>query len=558
MANTTPSDPQVNEQINELISFLNHSPLLISLAALTTRLYSYFYQTTNGITDHKQLINDYRDMVKESRDSHVTNRLTELYIEALCAVDNNFVHSIDFLSSCDLGHLVPSSAVSSHLKNSFYKLPPVSTTASPLEDTPTTGTPTNLVTTPPSYLSLIKSKLPFMGGENNQSFSIPNQPPPSVIVNYSLSSLLLSPFVQTYTRYNMDLLSVHSACRASFVGHFLKYTVPRIEEEHLKTSRVHWNETAWFKKFRSFDPSSAMTKFRSSLPGLKEGNVLNEEQFNLLVPQSTTSYLEYVHMISHNHRVTQTLSNETKYMSRDPEDIAMRGYLRPHLLALLSNQLAERDQLRCQTSLLSVESALGRNDDIFTKYNALMDKARESFGSTHFELGNIMTSLAELYYYSGRYREAKTLLFDALKIQEGIDERDKTSTHNLDIATSLSLLGLVYSALGEKQKCKDTLEKSLLLFQTIPADGEIPKKQRKLVSTTVTDLGHAYLFTGDVIGAKRYLDLAIIAQRNIYGSDDHHEVARTLNVLSIVYALLGDNIESRNFRSEAGKYSQSY
>ena len=113
-------------------------------------------------------------------------------------------------------------------------------------------------------------------------------------------------------------------------------------------------------------------------------------------------------------------------------------------------------------------------------------------------------------------------------------------------------MGLVYASLEEKEKCRDALERALGLFQTLPADREIPKKQRKLVATTVTDLGHVYVTTGDLVTAKRYLDLALVAQRTIHSSD-HPEVARTLNVLSIVYSLYGDNEKSSESRKEAGK-----
>lgn len=545
LAGTTPTDP-TNEQIDELAAYLNYSPFFLSLASLTARLYRSFYESSRGSCDQEQLIADYRDMLKESRDRHVISRLTQLYIEALCAADNYFVHSIDFVSSCDLNHLLPSSVVSSHLKNSFYRLPSAPS-ASPLEDTPTS------VVTPPSYFSLIKSKLPFMGGDNQGVSSTGNilDAPPGRR-NIFLSSLFSSPFVQTVSRYNMDLISIHGLCQDSLRDHFLKYTVPRMEEDHLNLSRTHWEDTAWFKKFRTFDPSSALLQFRSSLPGLREGNVLNEEQFNSIPSPPFATYFEYIHMVSHNHRAVNSLTSELKYLSRDTEDLAMRSYVKPHLSSIMSScQLAKRDSLKCRASLLSIDSAVDKID-CSKEYNLLLEEMKESFGPGHFELANIMTSLAEIHYYAGEYLRARDLLLEALKIQEGVPERERTSTHSLDIATSMSLLGLVHSGLGNKKDCKETLEKALVLFQTIPSDGDVPKKQRKLVSTTVTDLGHAYLFTGDVIGAKRYLDLAIVAQRNIYG-EDHQEVARTLNVLSIVYSLLGDNVESRSYRKEAGK-----
>jgi len=51
--------------------------------------------------------------------------------------------------------------------------------------------------------------------------------------------------------------------------------------------------------------------------------------------------------------------------------------------------------------------------------------------------------------------------------------------------------------------------------------------------------------------AKKYIDLAIVAQRHLYPAA-HSEVIRTLNIMSIVYLLLGDKSESQKLRLEAG------
>lgn len=113
-------------------------------------------------------------------------------------------------------------------------------------------------------------------------------------------------------------------------------------------------------------------------------------------------------------------------------------------------------------------------------------------------------------------------------------------------------MGIVYSSLGEKEQCRDILERALEVYQTIPADGNITPRQRKRVATTLTDIAHAYLSLGDVDTAKKYIDLAILAQRSLY-ADAHTELIRTLNVMSVVYALLGDKAESQKVRAEAGK-----
>ena len=553
LTNSFPDAP-ANQIINELLSYLHYSPLTIALAALTTHLYSHFYKSAdNTKIDITTIVSDYHDMLKEScdilkesHDNHVFNKVMGLYIEALCAADSHFLHSLDFLSFCDTDYPIPSTTIKQHLKYPFYKLSSAQS-SSLLEDTPTI---TPLVPPPSStsYISLIKSKLPFIGGTSPPLESTPVQP---LSLPDLIKSLRLSPFIRSRTIGQLELFTVHASCRHHLSNHFLTYTVPRMEEEHLKIAQDYWNKTAWFKKFWSFDSTSSLIKFRSNLPGLKEGKVLTEEQYKLMT--NDISYYQYVHLISHCHRVVNTLTNELKYLSRDPEDLTMRRYIKPHLELVWSNQLAERDLLRCQAGLLSIEASFSTvQTSIYNQYCTLLESMREAFGSTHQEIANTLTAMAEIQYYKGDYGSAKELLISAIALHEQTSSHLRTPTQSIDLAASLSTLGLVYASLGERQLCREKLEKALGLFQTIPSDGDIPKKQRKLVATTVTDLGHAYISTGDIISAKKYLDLALIAQRGIHG-DDHPEVARTLNVLSIVYSLMGNNSESRNSRKEAGK-----
>lgn len=203
---------------------------------------------------------------------------------------------------------------------------------------------------------------------------------------------------------------------------------------------------------------------------------------------------------------------------------------------------------------------------------------REASVRGDYGIAAVLTSLAELHYYNNDYQLAKQLLLSSVSMYETSSSRPSSSfpsisspsssfspspfpfspsstlsfSDSMDYASSLAMLGLVYASLEERGRCCETLEKALALFQTLPSTGEVPKKQRRLVATTVTDLGHAYLSTGDLVSAKRYLDLASVAQRGIHG-DDHPEVARTLNVLSIVHSLLGDSDKSKELRREAGK-----
>ena len=65
------------------------------------------------------------------------------------------------------------------------------------------------------------------------------------------------------------------------------------------------------------------------------------------------------------------------------------------------------------------------------------------------------------------------------------------------------------------------------------------------------DLSHAYLTLGQLVIAKKHIELAVDAARSVYG-EKHPELARALNVKSIAYAMMGDKEESRKLRQEAG------
>ena len=538
---------------------MNYSPLPIALAGFTTKLYKHFWQTSGNIQEEDILshtLSSYVDnMVTTDQltQQQLLNRAVELYIEAVCTIDSYFIHAIDFLASCNLSFPIPVSAVRQHVKNPFYRLP--SPTTSVMSNTSNDNYNPNVLTPPTSYLSLIKSKLPFIGGSSPDQDVLQEMARVPTAVD-PLEPLFLSPFLRTSKlgSFDIELLCVHSSAHNLLSDHFLSYSVPRMEKEELKRAEEQWEKNTWFKKFHTFSPTNALCTFHSTLPGLKDSGVLTEQQYQ--PDGSPLSYSQYLHLVSHYHRLTDTFLDELKYLSRDHEDLLMRKYLSPHvefLLSAESSKLTKKDVLRCEAGLLSIHASLSRHaNEVYQQYCILLEACKELFGAGHIDVANTLTTMAELLYHLGDYTPAKDLLQQAVSIHDGMLSRLRTPVQSLDHAITLSILGLVYASLGDKQQCCKYLEKSLGLFQTIPSDGNISKKQRKLVATTVTDLGHAYVSLGDVVPAKKYLDLAIIAQRGIHGND-HPEVARTLSVMSIVYTLMGDSIESRNVRKEAGE-----
>ncbi len=408
-------------------------------------------------------------------------------------------------------------------------------------------------TQPNNYLSVIKSKLPMMG-KATPPINIVPQPKESD----NLISLMMSPFIRLsdIPIYDIQLVHTHSTMCDYIRDSFVNFTIPRLEEAELIRAKTTWNKATWFRRFRTFDNNNCLVSFISSLPGIKEGGAYTESQYNEL-NNTSISYKQYIHCVSHYYRIADTVTNELRYLRKDNEDLFVRKYLLPQLEYILNNNqhlLTDQIALSYETALLNIRSSLTKTsyDNLLLQYTTILDAHVNIHGTQHILTANAMTSLGELYYHNTEYHDAINILNQAINIRENIPQRLRTQDYSVDHASSLSLLGLVYAAIGNKNQCIKYLEQAMMLYQIIPADGDITKSQRKVVATTITDLGHAYVMLGDVTSAKKYLDLAIVAQRGIHG-DVHPEVVRTLNVQNIVYTLMGDNNESKIIGREAGE-----
>ena len=420
---------------------------------------------------------------------------------------------------------------------------------------------------PPSttnYLSKIKNKLPLVGGASSQQDLLQQMQQAQANTADPLRPLFLSPFVRLsqLEGYDIQLMHVHPSLGTTLLSNnFTTETVPYLEEKELTRGKDQWHRTAWFKRWRSFDPRHCLVTFLSSLPGVKEGGALTEPEY--LLRQETTPLLPpyplYLHHASRHHIMADTLRNLLRYLRNDTEDLLLKKYLSPHVdrfLQTTPTSVLDKDVLSMETSLLNIRTSLSNTgfDNLLKEYSALLQAHVTQYGThSHTRVASVLTSMADVYYTHNQHLDKATqLLLQAIEVYERVPAKSKTWTVTIDHASSLSLLGLVCASLGDKKGCVKYLEQSLMLYQQIPSDGDVTKNQRKVVATTITDLGHAYIMLGDVNAAKKYLDLAVIAQRGIHG-DYHPEVVRTLNIQRVMYTLMGDNVESKTIGREAGE-----
>ena len=558
---------QSQDYLTKLSQQLCHLPMSVALAGLTVKLYTQFLEASDPTLSEKPTdlaLSSFCEVLSGKLSGapgceEVMKTTIELYIETLSAADPYFLHAVDFLTSIDPSFPVPISAITQHLSHPFYALSSLKQFLSPLADPLEVAPPPP---SPPSYLEMIKSKIPFIpqsssplptpnGGQTLQKLAETQAgrwSPPDPLI-----SLRKSPFVKSRSFSGLELISLHPSVVGFIQGHFLRFTVPKLQEAHVRGAKDQFDRGSWFKQFRSFNEESILASYLKSLPGLGEGGVLTEEKFKTTSSMNPQlMYSEYLHLVSHSHRVCAALTKELNYLSRDAEDLQLCRYIQPHLSALSHSPfLPTSDQLRCQSGLLSIDAAFSpKSENIYARYNSILDAERQTVGSSSLEVANTLTQMAELKYYAAEYHTAEQLLQSAVSIHNKVPLHKRSAEQSLDLAVTMSTLGLVYSALGNKQRSKDYLEQSLGLYQSIPSSGEVSRKQRKQVASTVTDLGHVYISLGDVTMAKRYLDLALTAHRNIHPGS-HPEVSRTLTVMSVVYALMGDAAESRRLRKEA-------
>ena len=551
-------------EASKLIEQLQCCPLAIALAASTVKFYS---SCLPKLESSVSPLAAYRDILNHSlhsnpsRDEIICTTLS-LYLEA-ASTDPKTRHAFDLFGSCDLKHPIPVPLITHCLANPFYKIPesmPITAIESSPPSVPNEPAG-GIATTTSAYLSQLKSMLPF----GKQAVSLPDPlPAQEENVPFLRSSPLFS--FKKYGKTGFEVVHVHPSVHGELPLRFTNYTMRNMLNTHSSDAEDLFNKTAWFRQFRSYNAEHSLEKYLRSLPGVSAPGVLTHNQFQSTPPQFALSaagtrpssdgelqYSEYLHLVSHCHRVVSAMSAELKLAGGDLQDTLLRKYLQPHLKAVSQYPLlSDSDKLSCSYSLISIGAALSPDNQVLLqKFESLLAEQKSVLGSQHPAVARTLTDMADLKYTMNDILGAKKLLESALQIYEQLPPQSTDNHHHLELGLTLSSMGIVYSSLGEKEKCRDILERTLGVYQTVPRDGNITPRQQKQVASTLTDIAHAYLSLGDVNTAKKYIDLAILAQRHLH-PDAHSEVIRTLNIMSIVYLLLGDKPESQKLRLEAG------
>lgn len=534
-----------------LIEILEYNVLSIALAASTLKMYRSLLQGSELET----IVCSYKDLLLKDG-SDVQQTAINLYCEAAIS-DCRVRHVFDFLGSSDLQYPILVSALPIHLGQDFYGIPK-ETLAPPALD-PILA---NLKSTDDSsFWSRVQSMVPFFQPKKISDDDISKALAAS---QDEVAFIRQSPLLSFKHNGNLECVRVSSAAHCKMSELFSDSTAAKLDAEYLSKESNDFEQTSWFKSYRTFDSKKALEQFHRRLPGLSSPGVFTEAQFakkqfhesdenSVATNLKKIDYSQYAHVLSHHHRVLTSLVTTLRSVKGELKEHFMKKYLTPHFKAIKNvAYVSEADQLTADISLLFIDATNSASGDKITQYENLIAKQKALLGTKSVEVACSLVDLAHLQLSLNNASSAKELLMCALGMYNQIPVHLRHGSFALDVGLALSSLGLACGELGERGKSKDFYDQALTTSQSVPPSGGVGLQQRKLVASLLVSVTHAYLCLGDLPVAKKYCELAAMMLQSVY-PQGHEETVRLLNIRSVVSALMGDREESSRSRMEASK-----
>ena len=538
----------------QLLEVLQYNPMAVALAASTIKM----YHSSQPDTELPTIIKSYQQQLTGVAD--IQQATVNLYCEAAIS-DSRIRHTFDFLGLCDLDYPVLLSALPIHLSADFHGLSEEALALPPLDPILAKLKPTGH----DSYWSRFKSVVPFLSASVPSDDDIAKALKESQDeVAFIRQSPLLS-FKRSWCSGGFEFVTVHSVAHRRISELFID-TAAKLDRDFVSREFLDFQRKTWFKHYRTFDSKKALRKFHRSLPGLSSSGVFTELQFHDIksvgsegsvdATISKMSYSQYVHTVSHYHRVLMSLTATLRSIKGEIRDVLMEKYLLPHFKAIKDfSYTSESDKLTAEISMLSIDAGSSSGDHTtrcITRYEQLIAKQKALLGTKSIQVASSLVDLADLQLSSSDASAAKDLLQLALSIYNQVPAHLQHGAFALDEAHAFSSLGLACGELGEKEKSKDFYEQALATSQSVPSNGTVGVRQRKVVASLLVNVTHAYLCLGDLPVAKKYCELAAMMLQSVY-PQGHAEIIRLFNIRSIVSALMGDKEESSKYRAEASK-----
>jgi len=390
--------------------------------------------------------------------------------------------------------------------------------------------------------------------------------------------------VKTFTLHPM----VYNVARQNFITS----TAPELEQKHVANTKNFHENKSWYRKLSNFNEQSVLQQYRNAAGLANINKTLSEQEaasllfrFNLGIDvscilnskvevQQGDVEKEYwqpnvvsqvAHLQDHISRIVTSLSEQLTVTKGDVAGHTSKKLLMLHLEYVLKNHPFElhgyKNQIEGLFSLAKGYSSVYKDLEASKQ---LIDQVYEiqksnAVDTEPLELARTLFEKAQYHISHEDYETAKTLLIEASDIYEAQRRKFGEYKKPIELGKVMGTLGAVYGSLGMKIESKETIERALMMQQSVPPDMSDEEKSKKFgrdFASTLIDLGHAYVSLGLPLYGKKILDLAITAQKNLNG-EEHPEVVRGLTVLAMAHLMQGHNQESRKYRNEAGKLQAS-
>ena len=522
-----------------LLEALTFHPMAVALAAATVSIYQtllHSEQSPMTICKYKKLLVDQTSLGED-----VLQASLSLFLEASVS-DPRVRHTYDLIGLFDLDFPFLASIIPVHLSSDFCGIPRE-------QLLPSTLKPSTSDLKEYSYLDSIKNYIPFL-----QSKVEVNTQTPQDELGFLRQCPLLS--FKHYSQADVELVTVHSSAVPSLRQLFKEVTCPKLDNDHVQLKKREFQRNAWFRNYRTFDNKNCLVQFHRSLPGLSSPGVLTAHEFASLPARGSDkpdlTYSQYVHTVSHHHRVTESLLATLKLVKGEVSGYFLEKSLLPHISAMKAHLLSPEDELSVNILIASIQaiSLSGSNlKRCLSSYGQLLDEQKKLLGPQNTAVASSLVDYADILLSTGNTSQAKELLQCVLSGYKQLSARARDEV-SLDVGHAMSSLGHVYTQLGNYEESKNCYEHALMLYQSAPVQGQVDKKQQRLISSLLIDVTHSHLVLGDLPTAKKYSELGIAVLQSLYPGGSL-ETVRLLETSSIITSLLGDKEGSSKLLSQA-------
>lgn len=247
------------------------------------------------------------------------------------------------------------------------------------------------------------------------------------------------------------------------------------------------------------------------------------------------------------------------YLSEKSEDYANRRKLLPHLEVFLlhidswlvrhpeNKQKMEENYLEYMLKWMGEGYLyLGEPRNCETILKRLLKIKQKHYGHEHIDVAKTLTNIGMIVGKLGDLQEGKLLLEKSLKIHQ------KHYGHNHpELCATLLHLGLTYGQLGDRQKQIKLIEMGLKIHVEYFGIDNIR------VAKFMSSLADAYAHFGDPVKQQFYAQSAVNAMEKHCGSDSF-ELATALLSLGVAYRNLGERKKHKDLTERALHIQEKY